>query len=260
MIEVRKEFANYNEIYKFIQENTASFNNNEVLCVLDIDNTITMLECEYAYWPNICKYKNELKNIENKYSDIDMNFVFMNILINYPTKIHDKNILTFINKIKFKKIMLTASASGSYKDIDIIEKFRFNILKNLGVSFENEFNLDDFIQFKNHKKIFESYPSYYKGIIFSNSTNKESNKGKVLKEFLAISNFNPKCIILIDDNENNHDNLTEEFNTSDVKLINIKYVGAEDYCPIEVTKEDFINFWEKNFIEAQQEFLKRCNK
>ena len=131
-----------------------------------------MLECEYAYWPNICKYKNELKNIENKYPDIDMNFVFMNILINYPTKIYDKDILTFINKIKFKKIMLTASASGSYKDIDIIEKFRFNILKNLGVSFENEFNLDDFIQFKNLSICYFLYSiifSFYISLILLNS-------------------------------------------------------------------------------------------
>ena len=49
MNEIRKEFEKYTEISKFIQENTSSFNNDEVLCVFDIDNTITMLECEYAY-------------------------------------------------------------------------------------------------------------------------------------------------------------------------------------------------------------------
>ena len=260
MNEIRKEFEKYTEISKFIQENTSSFNNDEVLCVFDIDNTITMLECEYAYWPNICKYKNELNDIFNKYTDIDLNFVYMNILINYPTKIHDKDILNFINEIKFKKIMLTASATGPYKDIDLIEKVRFNILKNLGVSFENEFNLNEYIQFKNYKKNFESYPSYYKGIIFTNSINKESDKGQILIDFLKLCNFSPKCIILIDDNESNHDNFVKELNTSDIKLINIKYYGAEEYCPKEVTKEDFINFWEKNLIEARKELLKRYNK
>ena len=260
MVEVRKEFDNYIDISKFIQENTSSFNNNEVLCVFDIDNTITMLECEYSYWPNMCKYRNELNDILNKYSDIDLNFVYLNILINYPTKIYDRDIILFINELKFKKIMLTASVTGPYKNIDLIEKLRFDIIKNLGVSFENEFKSKEYLQFKNYKKNFESYPSYYKGIIFANSIHKESDKGPLLMDFLKLCEFSPKCIILIDDNEYNHDNFTKELGSTDIKLINIKYCGAEKYCPKEVTKEDFIAFWGKNLIEARNELLKRYNK
>lgn len=250
MYVVTKDINRMTECYDFIKSNTSEFLPNEILCVFDIDNTITIVECKYSYWPNVCKWRNEFDNIKNKYKDVDTNIVYTNLLIEYPARVLDNDIYDLFEKLNCKKLMLTASLAGKFGNIDNMEEYRYNILSRFNISFESEFNIDRHI-FDNFEPNFNSYPSYYKGILFSNGENGTTDKGKVLRAFLKKVNFNPKCIILIDDNPTNHKDLFSEFFNDIEKILNIIYTGANSYCPNSVDKNDFITFWDELFKKSQ---------
>ncbi len=248
------------DCYNFINDNITEFKSSEVLCAFDIDNTITVIECKYSYWPNICKWRAEFDNIKNKYSDVDSNMVFTNLLFEYPQRVIDNDVYKLTDDLECRKIMITASLTGSYKNIDALEEYRYNVLANFNITFENEFNIANKLVFDNFKPNFGNYQSYYRGILFTNGVtigeDGVGDKGKLLRSFLQKVNFNPKCIVLIDDNPENHQAISKEFSKDVDKIINIIYDGTDYYCPIEVGREDFINFWDRLFNRIQNDPIK----
>ena len=248
--------------YEFIKENTIEFtNSDDILMILDIDNTITYTDCDYVFWPNIKKYYDIYKDLQLKNSDVDINLGYVNIILSSKIDVFDNDVYKIINDFKCKKIALTATMTGSFLKCKKIEELRYNHLKNCNITFENEFKINNSneIIFNNFAKYLGSYPSYYKGILFSNSEKGSTNKGEVLVEFLKRVNYNPKCIIFIDDNSRNHEYLTKELEKyhNDIKFISILYTGTYDFCPTDINEEDFINFWENNFKIARIEKEKR---
>ena len=259
---VFKEFDDIIKCYNFIIENTTEYTNYEdILLILDIDNTITYTDCAYVFWPNIKKYYDVYKEIQQRNSDVDINLSYVNIILSSKIKIFDNNIYKLINDFNSKKIALTATVTGSFLQCKSIEELRYNNLKNCNISFENEFKINDsnHIIFDNFPKYLGQHPTYYKGILFSNSEKGSTNKGQVLNEFLKRINYNPKCIIFIDDNSRNHEYLTKELEQyrNDVKFISILYTGTYDYAPEDVTEQDFIDYWENCFALARLEKSKR---
>ena len=76
----------------------------------------------------------------------------------------------------------------------------------------------------------------------------------MLCAFLRKINWTPKCIVLIDDRTRNLQDvaksLKKDFPTT--KFIGIEFLGAHHYCPETITKEDFRNYWEMRFAQANQ--------
>ena len=247
--------------YDFIKENTKEYDNpDDILIILDIDNTITYTDCPGVFWPNIRKYYDIYKEIQYKNADIDINLGYLEIILTSKVEVFDKDIYKIIDDLKYKKLALTATITGSYLNCNNIQEFRYNQLKNNNISFENYFKVDNNeIIFNNFPKYLGSYPVYYKGILFSNSEKGSTNKGQLLDEFLKRVNYNPKCIILIDDNKRNHEYIIKELeqNRNNIKLINILYTGTYEFCPIEISQEDFISFWENIFLTAKSQISQR---
>lgn len=259
------EFDKMINCYDFINENTKEFKNkDDILLILDIDNTITYTDCACVFWPNIKKYYDIYKDLQVKNSDVDINLSYVNIILSSKIDVFDNDIYKIINDFKCKKIALTATMTGTFLKCNKIEELRYNQLKNCNISFENEFKINDSneIIFNNFDKYLESYPAYYKGILFSNSEKGTTNKGQVLNEFLKRANYKPKCIIFIDDNSRNHEYLDKELEKhhNDIKFISILYTGTYEFCPKDINEEDFINNWENNFRIARLEKEKRENK
>ena len=76
--------------YEFIKENTNKFTNSDnILMILDIDNTITYTDCGYVFWPNIKKYYDIYKDLQLKNSDLDINLCYVNIILSSKIDVFD---------------------------------------------------------------------------------------------------------------------------------------------------------------------------
>ena len=243
---INKEISKIIDVLEIFKEKANLFDNRSILCIFDMDNTITYTKAPAVYWPNVKKYKDVYDEIIEKYKDIDDGLAYINILTSHDVCIFDDDIYKVINGIKCKKITLTASITGPFKGIGKIEHFRYNILKKLNICFENEFNLKHEV-FDNFEKYLNSYPTFYNGILSSNSEKGTTNKGEVLCKFLEKVNFNPKCIIFVDDNKRNHENVEKELKKTfvDLELVNILYTGTYNFVPEDISQKEFKEFWEK---------------
>ena len=135
MYVVTRDIGKIIDCYNFLRNNISEFSPNEILCAFDIDNTITIVECKYSYWPNICKWKNELEIIKSKYKEVDSNIVYTNLLLEHQIRVFDNDIYNLFENFDCKKIMLTASLTGEFEKIKLLEEYRYNTLANFKISF-----------------------------------------------------------------------------------------------------------------------------
>ena len=259
------ELENINDIYNLIEEKTKSIDNrDDILLILDIDNTITYTKCPYVYWPNIRNNYDFYIDLQKKFEDIDINLVYLDIILSSDLDIYDKDIFKITNDFNSKKICLTATITGSYLDCPDVVKYRYEYLKNKGIDFNKYFNInpENKIIFDNLNMYVGSYPEYYKGILFSNSEKGPTNKGMLLNEFLIKTNYYPKHIILIDDSKRNHENMYIELQKlSNIEnFISILYTGVYEYCPQIVSKDDFEYFWTNKMLKASNELNNKIKR
>ena len=153
------------------------------------------------------------------------------------------------NKMPYRKIALTAAMTGEFDTIKRIEVFRYERLKEHNIIFDDPLFADKDIILDNLPPYMGYYPVCYKGVLCSNGENTTTNKGSALCGLLKKINFTPEYVIQIDDKQLNLDFINEELlkQFPNIKFIGILYTGAENYCPQDISREDFIDFWVSNY-------------
>ena len=219
---------------------------SEVICCFDIDQTICTIEHPAVYVQNYTKYQTELDEVLLGYKN--SSFAHLPIQLDYASKIFDDTFYEAFDKIPYHKIALTAAMTGPFESINRWEIFRYEVLKQLDIVFDDplfhdsDFILDDLPMYMGYR------PVFYKGVLCSNGEYTTTNKGTALCSFLKKNDLRPKYIVQVDDKQFNLNFISDELSKQypDTHFIGILYKGADNYCPQTISKEDFIKFWTDN--------------
>lgn len=249
--DISASFDRMRDVGAYIREQTASYLSEDVLCLLDLDMTLTQPDHPAAYIPNLKKHLNLYRAVQARYPKLDTCLTFcFNFLL--PQRLTDGDIPSVLASLKMKKIAFTATVTGDFFG-ERMEVRRYEDLKRLGISFEHSFPQKEILL--NACPSYRGYyPTYYKGILFSNSERGTTTKGTVLCAFLEAVRYTPKCVVLVDDRPQNHTDvrtaLAQIF--PEIRSIGIEFTGAENYCPKGISAKDFEAFYADHFERASK--------
>lgn len=248
---IDQTFDRMSDISKYLQKKISKYNRKDILIAIDIDLTLLQPDHPALYVPNVRKYLKSYRQIEKQYPKLDPTLPFMYSLL-LPQHLVDEGIYPLLEQFRgIKTIAFTATLTGAFLDIQRLEQLRYEHLKEKNISFEDSFSEKDF-SLESCPSYRSTYPTYYKGILFSNSERGTTTKGTVLCAFLRKIDWQPKCVVLIDDRTKNFrdvsKSLKEHFPTT--KFIGVKFMGAHDYCPQKTTEENFKTYWTECFHKA----------
>lgn len=240
----------------------------DVLVVFDIDMTLTQPDHPATYYPSIIKFRSIIKNIFEHLTPAQRD-IALTLTTELTQRLIEKDSPKIVKAMQDKMvniIALTAILTGSWKDSknkiifkrrDDLQKFGFNF------SFQGRV-----VPYMNFPKYVDGYPMLYHGVLCSNGENNEIGKGKVLGAFLRQvgmtkgsrygSGYVPKIVIMVDDKEKNlvdvQKTLAVDF--PDIQFIGIKYEGALDYAPQDISEAEYAKFWQEMADKAK----KICSK
>lgn len=225
----------------------------DILCAFDIDLTLIQPENPALYVPNVKKYIDVYQDIKKQYPNLDTTLPLVFSLFE-PQHLVDEAIYDILKQLHgVKTIAFTASPSGPYLQAPRVEIVRYESLKQFQISFEGQFQDEDFV-LDECPSYRSSKPCFYKGVLCSNSEKGTTTKGTVLTAFLRKIGWTPKCVILVDDRAKNLSDvsisLKEDFPKT--RFVGIEYLKAHDYCPQSISKEGFKLYWEKCFVDASK--------
>lgn len=107
----------------------------------------------------------------------------------------------------------------------------------------------------NFPKHVDGFPMLYHGVLCANGENNGIGKGRVLEAFLVqiqatkgsqTGGYVPKIIVMADDKQSNLEDAKKILtaNYTNIRFIGIKYQGAFEYAPCDISEVDFTKFWE----------------
>lgn len=141
--------------------------------------------------------------------------------------------LTIFNEIKdsgYKVIALTATGVGAYGNIDSLEDWRINDLKNQGFIFSKLSSnttarqLEPYLLLTAKERAKQQFsPMYKDGILFSCNI----PKGKVLEAYFKHAKLKPKKIIFIDDKRKNIVSVAKYCHEAKIKFVGIEYTAVK---------------------------------
>ena len=248
---INQTFKRMKDVSAYLQKKISKYNKEEVLIAIDIDLTLLQPDHPALYVPNVRKHLKIYRQIEKQYPNMDPTLPFAYSLL-LPQHLVDEGIYALLEQFReIKKIAFTATFTGPFLDIQRLEQLRYEQLKEKNLSFEDSFSEKDF-SLESCPSYRSTYPAYYKGVLCSNSERGTTTKGTVLCAFLKKLNWQPKCIVLIDDRTKNFEDVSKALKEHfpETKFIGIKYTGAHDYCPEKITKEAFQTYWADCFHKA----------
>lgn len=249
---ITKTFRHMSEVGRYILRKIKNYDSADVLCAFDIDFTLIQPDHPACYVPNIQKYIRILKDIESEYPEIDPSVAFSHIFAE-PQRVVDKDIYPLIENLKdVPQIAFTATATGPFEDIKRLEVLRYKQLLEKQLQFKCNTTEDDFV-LEECPSYRGTKPAFYKGVLCSNSERGTTTKGSVLCAFLRKLNWTPKLVILVDDRSKNLRDasmaLKKDF--PHTKFIGIRFLGAHDYCPRDISPKDYRNYLSNCFSKTQ---------
>ena len=234
-----------------IKRQTAPYDPEDVLCLFDVDMTLTQPDHPAAYVPNLRTHLHLYRAIQARYPNLDTCLTFcFNFLL--PQRLTDADIPSVLALLRMRTIAFTATVTGDFLG-KRMEIRRYEDLKQEGISFENAFPQSEIV-LNTCPSYRGYYPTYYKGILFSNSERGNTTKGTVLCAFLEAVRFTPKCVVLVDDRPQNHVDVQASLLQAfpQTHYIGIEFTGATNYCPKEISAEEFEAFYTDHFERASQ--------
>lgn len=198
----------------------------EALIVFDVDEVlvypqnIVQLQVAADFW------ESTMDNIEQRLGRERRNDLHAIMLLQSKWFLTDPKMPTLIQTLQAKKhkiVALTAFWTGKMGNIESVESWRINQLKNNGINLSvNPMLKQTYLQISNEtflKRTDRHLPVYQEGVIFTS----RHPKGEVIKAFLKQLNYTPKEIIFIDDRIKNVKELADF-----CKAENIPYLGLHD--------------------------------
>ena len=224
------------------------YQRDKCLLAFDIDMTLVVPNHPAAFFPNIKKYHDIMKEcflgLDSEQLDVVLNLLVLNL----PQKVIEEDASKIIAQYQqqgIKTIAFTACLSGKLGEVDRIEQVRYETLKSLGFSFSKTFpaiqdeTLEDIPQYRSH------HPVFYKGILVSNGERGISCKGRTLISFLNKFHFSPQVIVLVDDKRKNLEDVEralKDYNNS-IRFVGIEYTKGLSFEEGAISETAFRAFW-----------------
>lgn len=243
-----------------IEEAIKQYHPQDVLVAWDIDLTLIMPEKPEAQFPNVEKHYDLFKKLTQDTTQLHIELMYNLIGArchkNHEKIITEEEVVDFIKTLQKKNIKnmaLTAAMSGSFGPIAHIESWRYETLKNFDIDFSQSFQ-DQEMLLKKLPAYFNRYPTFFKGILYSNGEHSLTDKGSVLTHFLQEINYLPKLIVLIDDREKNLIDVEKAIQKTlpKVDFLSVHYRKGREIASREVTQEEFKNYWHPIVEEAKK--------
>lgn len=254
------------EIKQVVDEALKTFAPEDVMVVFDVDYTLTYPDSPACYYSVIKKYRDIYKNLMKDLTPAQKDAVISLMVHITPQKLIEKETPSVIEGLQDKgvKVMaLTATLSG--KVIGASDKLVFlrrDALQKMGIDFSRK----SFLRGRVIPNLGDEYaggtPTFYHGFMASNGEGK-NNKGEAFVNLLKVLGLSklgsvvyaPKCVIFVDDKEQNIKDMEESlkaFKVGEIKpsitCIGVKFTGALKLKPSrDVSEEEFKSFW-KNLI------------
>ncbi|MDR2768950.1 MAG: DUF2608 domain-containing protein [Puniceicoccales bacterium] len=230
-----------------------SYKGEDILCVFDIDGTLLQTDFPAVYVPNIAQHMEVYRTLARRYKQVDPTLAYMHAL-KLPQRLVEEDSLKLIQHLKeknIKTIAFTATLTGPFENYQRAETLRYAQLNQYGINFEHTFAEKDFL-LTNCPVYRSNYPSFYRGILFSNGVQGTTTKGTVLCTFLKTIDWTPKCVVFIDDRVKNLNDAKKSLRVQypQTQFVGIEYQGACRYCPQTVSAEVFKQFWSECFQSA----------
>lgn len=233
----------------------------DVLVAFDIDMTLTQPDHPAVYYPALQKYENVFKDILGGLSPEDKDLASTLTTQLFPQRLIKKSTPQMIRNLQHqgvKTMALTSSLAGKIKGFpDKMVILRRDQLQKMGLDFSNSFkNFMAVMEFFDFRKYAGALPTFYHGILSTNGEG-DASKGDVLVAFLRHvepdygdkirkRGFHPKVIIFVDDKKKHVESVESKVQAYDpfIQVVGVQYEGAYDYAPLDISKEDFQQFWE----------------
>ncbi len=218
----------------------------KMLVAFDVDLTLIQPDHPAIYELNLKKHREAFMDVFKNFSKKEIETIFVRALLSMSHRIVDPESLEFIRFLRHKQITtvgLTAMLTGDFEG-KLIEEHRFDHLTALGFIFDRHFSHDVHI-FDELPANNGTHPAFYKGILFSNGEHGAAHKGHTMVAFLEKMKLDPSCIVLVDDRPKNLSDLESSLKAynPDIEFIGIEYAGVEDAFNVEISREEFVNFW-----------------
>lgn len=219
------EITSLKEIKKFAQDKPD-------IIIFDIDETL-IAYVDAISQLGVNKFMANLKK-EYKLKDEQASLLMSIILSTSNYRLMEENIDQILNDLtncSSNIIALTSCRTGEFGQIENVEKWKNNLLKEYGIEFsDHNFDFLNGFVFEElltdaQKKQNIRYPIFIGGVIY---TGKSVNKGPLLKSFLTKAKFSPKKIIFIDDQKRNLEDVGKALQDTNIEFTFLYYKPKEE--------------------------------
>ena len=203
-------------------------------------------------------YTSLLKKAFSKVDNSKTLYINPLILTQYPNELGDKELPDLINYIQKNKSLLvitTSNVTGGINNIDALEVWTYNYLKNKKIDLaEGVFANTRFTFNKELKKVGGTYPNFYQGLLSYNSSTEDNSAIQVLSTFLATKLKKlPDVIVAVSSNKIFLEALEKQLKIlrNDNEFFGILYI-LPPLATKEISPEDYLQFW--------QDFVRKLNQ
>lgn len=229
------------------------------LILFDIDYVLTQPARPSLQMATINTYKKTWKSLIENLSSLEHDILNTLVVMSDKTMLVENQMIQQIRYLQIKGVKvfaLTGILAGPLGDINSVEKWRAQILRNLGFDFSKSLPQTQDITFSNLSQNHGQFPRFTDGIIYSNGDLNKQEKVAALKTFLELLRnsfkWSPKEIIMVDDREHNLRDVEKLCHDSiGIKFVGFHYQGAKNYPQHIPTKTEFQHIWTKLVINSK---------
>lgn len=257
-LNVEKQMTHFIAIDSLGQIKTYLTDPANCLVIFDVDYVL-LHPIEPAFqFPNFVKNLDFIRKVFNELTplqrDIFANLMVFDQLGSALVENQAPHIIGQIQKLNYKTIALTATLTGKMCKKSLPQE-RIRILKSNGIDFSQSFPNASPLSFKELSNNGNSFPSYLKGVLFSNGENQKNQKAETLNAFLEYVHYLPSHIILIDDRLPNLEKVSELAAQNNIKFTGLHYQGALKYSSKVINNLEFEEKWKELAQKAIDESL-----
>jgi hypothetical protein len=222
---------------------------DERLVILDMYSTLTMPPAPVRAYMRSEAYQYKLQEMlsflskEERIKTLSLGFHVNNhqlVEANAPVVI--RSIQASGNKV----MVLTSSLSGTTDKYYRHEAGLYQKLQSLGIDLKQAFPIQELTL--NNLPAYEGrYPTYYKGLLATNSHPDTNAKGIVLVTFLQKLDYKPRQVVMVDDQSIHLYTVKEALSKFDasIEFSGLLFEGAKKYSEESVQEVDFMAYWKE---------------
>ncbi len=216
--------------------------------LFDIDMVLTQPGLAEFQYPNMQAHKNIVRQIikglpPEKHSLFLslMTFPHEHILVEEQTPA----LVSLLQSKGYPVMALTANLTGAIGELPSFERYRLDILQQLGFNFTDSAPYTEAITFNEFPAYRGNYPQFIQGALFANGDS--ADKGELLAAFIKKTGLCPDRVVFIDDRKENLADVESALREFDPAIVCkcILYTGALHFPSRMLSEEEFKTAWQK---------------